>query len=126
MFIGLAKIKADNNTAYFWYNFSGKEPHVDVKEEYLILDFVAMVGSVGGTLGLCIGFSFSNFFGFFTNQFKQMIRRLKRVREEEKATDYVTKQEVNELHKALLKSVKSEMQKIQLHQNMKIQCLEEQ
>ena len=83
--------------ATFWYRFYGKDPHVAVKEEYLILDFVAMIGSVGGTLGLCIGFSFSNFLGFFTNQITQMIRRMKRVREEEKATDYVTKKEVNEL-----------------------------
>ena len=123
-----AQMKSGNNTADFLYRFYGKEPHVDVKEEYLILDFVAMVGSVGGTLGLCIGFSFSNFFVFFTNQFTQMIRRMKRVREEEKATDYVTKQEVNELRKVLLKSMKSEMQKLQeqLHCNTKMQCLEEQ
>ena len=40
--------------------FSFKSPpKVAVKEEYLIYDAVAMVGAVGGTLGLCIGFSFS-------------------------------------------------------------------
>ena len=122
-----SKFKTGNNTATFWYRFYGKEPHVDVKEEYLILDFVAMVGSVGGTLGLCIGFSFNNFFGFVSNQIMQIIRRLKRVKEEERVTYYVTKEEVNELvHEALLKSMKSEMQKMQLHQNMKIQSLEEQ
>ena len=99
---------------------------MDVKEEYLILDFVAMVGSVGGTLGMCIGFSFSNCFVIVTNQFGQMIRRLKGVRVKEKA-DYVTKQEVNELHKVLLKSMKSQIQEIQqqIHPQMKIQCLEE-
>ena len=31
---------------------------VKVKEEYLIYDFVSMIGAIGGTLGLCIGFSF--------------------------------------------------------------------
>ena len=114
------------NMADFWYRFYSQEPHVDVKEEYLILDFVAMVGSVGGTLGMCIGFSFSNCFVIVTNQFGQMIRRLKGVRVEEKA-DYVTKQEVNELHKVLLKSMKSQIQEIQqqIHPQMKIQCLEE-
>ena len=33
-------------------------------EEYLIIDSVSMVGSIGGTLGLCIGFSFYDFFQF--------------------------------------------------------------
>ena len=31
---------------------------VDVKQEYLIVDTITMIGSVGGTLGLFIGFSF--------------------------------------------------------------------
>ena len=35
---------------------------VTVHEEYLIFDSVAMIGSIGGTLGLCIGFSFANVF----------------------------------------------------------------
>ena len=34
-------------------------PEVTVYEEYLIFDFVAMVSAIGGTLGLCTGFSFS-------------------------------------------------------------------
>ena len=122
------KFKTSNNTANFWYRFYGKGSHVDVKEEYLILDLVAMVGSVGGTLGLCIGFSFSDCFGFFTNQFTQIIRRLKKVRDEENATDYATKEEVNELREVLLKSVKSEILRdihLQIHPQMKIQCLEE-
>ena len=35
-----------------------RPPLVTVKEEYVIYDFVAMVSAVGGTMGLCIGFSF--------------------------------------------------------------------
>ena len=35
-----------------------KPNEVKVYEEYLIYDFVAMLGAIGGTLGLCIGFSF--------------------------------------------------------------------
>ena len=31
-----------------------------VNEEYLIYDSISMIGSVGGTLGMCIGFSFTN------------------------------------------------------------------
>ena len=32
-----------------------------IKEEYLIYDMIAFISSVGGTLGLCVGFSFYNF-----------------------------------------------------------------
>ena len=31
---------------------------VNVKEEYLIYDLITMVGAIGGTMGLCVGFSF--------------------------------------------------------------------
>ena len=34
--------------------------HVTVKEEYVIYDLLAMIGSIGGTMGLFIGFSFAN------------------------------------------------------------------
>ena len=33
---------------------------IKVYEEYIIYDIIAMIGSVGGTLGLFIGFSFNN------------------------------------------------------------------
>ena len=36
---------------------------VVVKEEYLIFDMIAMISSIGGTLGLCIGFSFREIAG---------------------------------------------------------------
>ena len=35
-------------------------PLVTVKEEYVIYDAVAMISAIGGTMGLCIGFSFSD------------------------------------------------------------------
>ena len=31
----------------------------NVQQEYLVFDLVGMIGSAGGTLGMCIGFSFS-------------------------------------------------------------------
>ena len=34
-------------------------PKVKVYLEYIIYDFVATISAVGGTLGLCIGFSFT-------------------------------------------------------------------
>ena len=36
-------------------------------EEYLIYDFIGMVGSIGGTLGLFIGFSFMDLFFWIVN-----------------------------------------------------------
>ena len=38
----------------------GKLQNVIVHEEYLIYDFIGVIGSAGGTLGLFIGFSFIN------------------------------------------------------------------
>ena len=35
---------------------------IEVNEEYVILDLIGVVGSIGGTLGLCIGFSFRDLF----------------------------------------------------------------
>ena len=35
-----------------------KPVKINVKEEYLIYDMVSMIGAIGGTMGLCIGFSF--------------------------------------------------------------------
>ena len=42
-------------------------PRVTVKEEYLIYDMVAVVSAIGGTMSLCIGFSFRDFFSFLLN-----------------------------------------------------------
>ena len=41
-----------------------KPLQVRVKTEYLLMDFLSMIGAVGGTLGLCIGFSFKEVLGF--------------------------------------------------------------
>ena len=35
-------------------------PKVRVKEEYLLFDMVTMISAIGGTMGLCIGFSFGD------------------------------------------------------------------
>ena len=38
-------------------------PRTTVREEYLIYDMVALISAIGGTMGLCIGFSFTHFTG---------------------------------------------------------------
>ena len=48
------------NKARFFLRFL-TPPKATVKEEYLIYDLVAMIGAIGGTMGLCIGFSFNDF-----------------------------------------------------------------
>ena len=47
-----------------------------VKEEYLIYDDIAFISSIGGTLGLCIGFSFSNMGTVVLSWMELIIRRI--------------------------------------------------
>ena len=49
---------ADSGTLSFNYEFSNPELTIQYKE-HLVFDTITMIGSVGGTLGMCIGFSFS-------------------------------------------------------------------
>ena len=51
-------LAANKNTALVQVSFD--IPRLGVGEEYLIYDFIAMISAIGGTLGLCIGFSFTN------------------------------------------------------------------
>ena len=51
------------------YEFASPE-YVKTYEEYLICDGKTMVGNVGGTFGMFIGFSFSNVISFVVNKFR--------------------------------------------------------
>ena len=53
------------------YQFSKNE--TIVFEEYLIYDLISMIGSVGGTLGLFIGFSFNNVVSDILYQIKKCL-----------------------------------------------------
>ena len=53
-------LKNTRDTAIVIYKFANP-PKILVREEYLIYDGVAMISAIGGTLGLCIGFSFTEF-----------------------------------------------------------------
>ena len=48
----------NNKTAILTYTLAQPEMTVEYQER-LVFDEVGMIGSVGGTLGMCIGFSFS-------------------------------------------------------------------
>ena len=51
-----------NRPNYATFNIIVKNPYeAIVNEEYIMYDMVAMISAIGGTLGLCIGFSFTEF-----------------------------------------------------------------
>ena len=52
----------ERNKATYFINFGSN--YVGVKEQYVVYDLVAMIGAVGGTMGLCIGFSFNDAINF--------------------------------------------------------------
>ena len=60
--------RKQNHSFWFWYQLSNEQAIVNT--EYLIYDFNSMIGSIGGTLGLFIGFSFSNFISFAISHLK--------------------------------------------------------
>ena len=53
-----------------------QETIMKVEEEYLIQDFVGMLSSVGGTLGMFVGFSFVGLFSFVLDHLQRMLDRL--------------------------------------------------
>ena len=73
-------------------------PKVTVKEEYLVYDAVAFVSSIGGTLGLCIAFSFYNSISVIKGWVEFGIRMLKRDNKIEKKP---------ETHNVAVETVKS-------------------
>ena len=51
----------------YWFNY---EDEVEVFEEYLIYEITSVIGSIGGTLGLFVGFSFFDISAKLINIFK--------------------------------------------------------
>ena len=51
----------------YWFNF---EDEVEVFEEYQIYEITSVIGSIGGTLGLFVGFSFFDISAKLINIFK--------------------------------------------------------
>ena len=71
------KLKSKNITVAFGYLFSSNS--TTVYEEYLIYDVISAIGSVGGTLGMCIGFSFTGLISYLIHfiQYGIMIIKIK-------------------------------------------------
>ena len=55
--------------ALFWLFES---TNVQVYQEYLIYDEIGMIGSIGGLLGLFLGFSFFNVISYFIGKIKKI------------------------------------------------------
>ena len=53
-------------------------PRTNVREEYLIYDFVAMISAIGGTMGLCIGFSFTDVTSLMLKFLEHLVNKMKR------------------------------------------------
>ena len=53
------------------------EPFKTVKTEYLIVSLMSLVGNVGGTLGLFIGFSFATTFELIMDVLQKLWKNLK-------------------------------------------------
>ena len=49
---------------------------LQVKEEYVIYDFVGMISSIGGNLGLFIGFSFFDAFCWLVDLIQKWISKI--------------------------------------------------
>ena len=56
---GLIKFYHIKTSATYIFEYKFKQSSVIVYKEYIIYDTISMIGSVGGTLGMCIGFSFT-------------------------------------------------------------------
>ena len=60
-----------NRTSVVEYNFKQPET-MTVQTEFLVYDMTTLIGSIGGTLGMCIGFSFMNVVSWILEQFKAL------------------------------------------------------
>ena len=65
------------NSATFVLAYRFKQHSVTVFKEYVIYDAISMIGSVGGTLGMCIGFSFTSLVTYMINQFHHAFTKIK-------------------------------------------------
>ena len=54
----------------FFWRF--ESTNIQVYREYLIYDEIGMIGSIGGLLGLFLGFSFLNVISYFIGKIQKM------------------------------------------------------
>ena len=64
-----------NDTYYRKYALIFANKKIAVEEEYLIMDFTGLIGAVGGTLGLFIGFSFKEITSLLIDGLKWILKK---------------------------------------------------
>ena len=70
----LLQTDEDHTYSRKWnYAFANKK--IEVEEEYIIMDETGVIGAVGGTLGLFIGFSFRDITGLLIDGLKWVFKR---------------------------------------------------
>ena len=94
------KYQTDKHSYKFAYLFNLPEK-VEVYEEYLIYDVIGMIGSIGGTLGMCIGFSFTNMVTIIINFIQYQLKKLS------KKVD----NEIKPFHKSISEKPEKQLQK---------------
>ena len=66
-------VKKDNLKHASVIEYTFKQPEtMTVQTEFLVYDITTLIGSIGGTLGMCIGFSFTNVVSWILDQFKAL------------------------------------------------------
>ena len=65
----------EKNWANLAYEIDPPE-EVTVFQEYVVYDTISMIGSVGGTLGMFIGFSFTGFISSIINGLSKLKNKL--------------------------------------------------
>ena len=70
-------VECDINNKKTTFRVSFDPQSVQVQEEYLVSNIVAVVGAIGGTLGIFTGFSFTGFVSTSVIFFQQVAQRLK-------------------------------------------------
>ena len=98
-------------------------PHVSVKEEYLIYDMVAMVSAIGGTMGLFVGFSFSEMASSILKRTQVFIARFKENKRKVDPTLVKTKEEKVRLsHDEMAKSISALEARMSTYEKEFIKC----
>ena len=86
-------------------------PRTTVREEYLIYDMVALISAIGGTMGLCIGFSFTHFTSTTLTLIEKMVNKFQKDRNP-KSSNNVQDQSADNFGQRALKSKFQEQEKI--------------
>ena len=85
---------------------------VKVKQEYLIYDAVSMISAIGGTLGLCIGFSFREVSGLVLGYLEVGINRIQTCKVQNRVDSVDVKNSlIDDIHDCVKSEVKQQLER---------------